>query len=296
MGSDVYGHTCDKCPSRGSREVVGDFVPVRTWMPVERPQTSLTDDGCTSEGFERGIRYAAIGYPERCKKCNEKYARFKRAREAIRRLEYVRTSRTMSDEWLHGDSYAARAAPDAERWRYLRFITLTWPIKPTRDATPDLDAYMKRYVHARDVLARELDVLGGTDVMECVTTERGGGWFTHNVHFHGVWVMPWSPIEKISEAMDAAGVGRNQVRVIREAEYECRFTGETRTQPALNRSVAYLAKYLTKELMQGRRRIAWGAMRRWKEYVPNVFRCEHITTTFSVGRCECFQDENGRTG
>lgn len=291
MGSDYYGHTCDKCPSRGSREVVGDFVPVRTWMPVERPQTVLTAEGCSNEGFERGIRYASIGYPERCTTCNERYARFKRAREAIRRLEYVRVARTMDDEWLEGDSFSSRGLADADRWKYLRFITLTWPIKPTREAVPNLDEYMRRYVHARTVLSKELDVRGGTDVMECVSTERGGGWYTHNVHFHGVWVMPWHPIEKIDEAMDAAGVGRNQVRVIREAEYECRFTGEVRTQPALNRAVAYLAKYLTKEVMGNRRRIAWGDMRRWKQFVPNAFRCEHITTTYSVGRCECFSDD-----
>ena len=291
MGNDFYGHPCDKCPSRGSREVVGDFVPLNTWKPVERPQTVLTDDGCSTQGFERGIRYHTIGFPERCGKCNERYARFKRAREAIRRLEYVRMSQTMDDEWLNGDSYSSLPTADSDRWKYLRFVTLTWPIKPTRDASPDLEDFMRRYVHARTILSKELDVRGGTDVMECVTSERGGGWYTHNVHFHGVWVMPYHPIDKISGAMDAAGVGRNQVRIIREAEYECRYTQEVRTQSPLNRAVAYLAKYLTKEVMGNRRRIAWGDMRRWKESIPAVFRCEHVTTTWSVGRCECFNDE-----
>lgn len=291
MDGGHYGHTCEKCPSRGAREVVGDFIPVNTWMPVQTPQTRLTDVGCSSEGFERGIRYAAIGYPERCSTCNERYARYKRAREAIRRLEYVRVARTMEDDWLSGDSFASKGRVDAERWRYLRFVTLTWPIRPTRDAEPDLDEFMRRYVHARGVLSRELDVLGGTDVMECVTTARGGGWYTHNVHFHGVWVMPFHDISDIARAMDAAGVGRDQVRVIREHTYECRFTGEERTMSASNRAVSYLAKYLTKEVMGNRRRIAWGAMRRWKEYVPNAFRCEHITTTHSVGRCVCFEED-----
>lgn len=291
MDGGHYGHTCEKCPSRGAREVVGDYAPVKTYRPVQTPQGRLTDDGFTTEGLERAIRWAAIGYPERCTKCNERYQRFKRAREAIHRLEYVRHAQQWTDEWLNGDSYAAEATPDASRWEYLRFITLTWPMKPTREPEPDLDAFMRRYTHARARLAESLQVLGGTDVMECVSRERGGGWYTHNVHFHGVWVMPYHPIEKIAEEMDAAGVGRNQVRVIREAEYECRFTGETRTQPAINRAVAYLAKYLTKEVMGNRRRIAWGAMRRWKEFVPAVWRCEHITTTHSVRRCECFTDD-----
>ena len=260
-------------------------------MPVERPQTYLTEEGCSNEGFERGIRYASIGYPERCSKCNEKYQRYKRAREAIRRLEYVRVAHQMDDEWLHGDSFKSRGREGGEAWEYLRFITLTWPIKPTRSARPNLDEYMSRYVHARTILSKELDVRGGTDVMECVTTERGGGWYTHNVHFHGVWVMPYHPISDIARAMDAAGVGRDQVRVIKETTYTCRYTGEERTQPALNRAVSYLAKYLTKEIMGGRRRIAWGDMRRWKQFVPNAFRCEHITTTHSVGRCDCFAED-----
>jgi len=289
--TEPYGHTCEKCPSRGAREVVGDFVPVKSWKPVQRLQTALTDDGCSSEGLERTIRYVSIGYPDRCTKCNERYQRFKRAREAIRRLDFVRLASMMDDEWLNGDSFNSVMRRGGESWKYLRFVTLTWSVKPTRKAEPDLDEYMRRYIHAREVLSKELDIRGGTDVMECVTTNRGGGWWTHNVHFHGVWVMPWTPIEKIGAAMTAAGVGRDQVRVIREAEYRCRYTGETRTQSAMNRAVAYLAKYLTKEVMGNRRRIVWGDARRWKEFVPNVFRCEHITTTHSVGRCECHGDD-----
>lgn len=283
-----YGHTCDKCPSRGQREVVGDWVPVKTYRPTQDPQTRLTDKGFTRNVLEPAIRWETVGFPERCRSCNERYQRFKRAREAIHRLNYVRMAQQFDDRWLNGDSYTAEPLDDAWRWEYLRFVTLTWPIKPTREAKPDLDAYMRRYVHAREVLMDELGVLGGTDVMECVTTNRGGGWFTHNVHFHGVWVMPYVTTEQIAAAMDAAGVGRDQVRVIREAEYECRFTGEKRTQSAINRAVAYLAKYLTKEVMGNRRRIAWGAMRRWKDYVPASWRCEHITTTHSIRRCECF--------
>lgn len=287
MDSEHYGHTCDKCPSRGLRDVVGDHVPVKTWRPVEATQGRLTAEGVSFEGLERAVRWEVVGFPERCRKCNERYARFKRAREAIHRLNFVRMSKTMDSRWLDGDSFEARPTADAERWRYLRFVTLTWSVKPTRSSVPDLDEYMRRYVHARTRLSATLDVVGGTDVMECVTRNRGGGWFTHNVHFHGVWVMPYHPIEKIAEEMDAAGVGRNQVRVIREKVYECRYTGEERTQSAISRATAYLAKYLTKEVMGNRRRIAWGEMRRWKETVPHAFRCEHVTTTSSVGRCEC---------
>lgn len=291
MDAGFYGHTCDKCTSRGRREVVGDYAPVKSWKPVQRTQSALTENGFTTEGFERSIRWHTIGFPERCRKCNERYARFKRAREAIHRLEYVRHAQQWDARWLMGDTYDAEPSPDASRWEYLRFVTLTWPIKPTRSAEPDLDEAMRRYVAAREKLSQTLEVKGGTDVMECVTTNRGGGWYMHNIHFHGVWVMPYHRIEKIAEEMQAAGVGRDQVRVIEEAEYECRFTGEIRIQSAINRAVAYLAKYLTKEVMGNRRRIAWGDMRRWKDFVPHAWRCEHITTTHSIRRCECFSDE-----
>lgn len=251
----------------------------------------LTDDGITSNAMRRGIRWEVIGFPERCKECDKRYKRAKRAREAILRLEYVRMTKTMDARWLIGDSHEAQPTADAERWKYLKFVTMTWPIKWTTEEKPDFDAHMRRYVKAREKLSTTLDVLGGTDVMECVSTKsEDGKLWKHNVHFHGVWVMPWHPIEAIDEAFTHAGVGRQQIRVIREKEYECKYTGKIKIQSAVNRATAYLAKYLTKEILGNRRRIAWGEMRRWKEAVPHFFRCEHIKTTYSVGRCSCFQD------
>lgn len=296
MGSEYYGYTCDKCPSRGCREVVGDHAPVRGFQPIHSPQGRFTDDGISHEVQESVIRWVPIGFPDRCKECDGRYKRAKRAREAILRLEYVRMAKTMDARWLIGDSHEAEASSDAERWKYLRFITLTWPLKWSSQKEPDLDGAMKRYVKARTHLANALDIRGGTDVMECVTkvrysitTKRPS--YQHNIHFHGVWVMPYHPVEKISEEMRLAGVGRDQVRVIRPKEYECRYTSETRTQTAISRAVNYLSKYLTKEVMGNRRRIAWGEMRRWKDFIPAFFKCEHNTTTYSIGRCECFNND-----
>ena len=294
MESEHYGHTCDKCPSRGLRSVVGDFAPVKTWNAIETPQMRLTDNGVTSEGFERAIRWTPIGFPERCKKCNERYARFKRAREAIHRLELIRLALSHDETWIENPhSENLRESADAPRWRYLRFVTLTWPIVETQDEKPDLEKYKNRYLSARSALSVSLDVKGGTDVMECVSTEMPNGKWKHNVHFHGIWLMPYHTSTVIAEAMKNAGIGRDQVRAIKEDSYRCKYTGEKRTVSAKSRAVAYLAKYMTKEVMGNRRRISWGELRRWKNHIPKPFRCTCIKTTHGIWKDheECAGDE-----
>lgn len=280
-----YGHTCDSCPSRGLREVVGDFAPVKTWNAIQTPQTRLTDDGCTIEGFERAIRWMPIGFPERCKKCNERYARYKRAREAVHRLELIRMSICHNEQWMN-DPWSSRveSSKDYPLFRYLRFVTLTWPIEEVEEKEPDLKRYMKRYLKARAKLSVSLDARGGTDVMECVSTELPNGKWKHNIHFHGIWVMPYHATEKISEAMEDAGVGRDQIRAIREDSYRCKYTDEEKTVSAVSRATSYLAKYLTKEVMGNRRRISWGELRRWKEHIPIPLRCNCIKSTSAIWR------------
>lgn len=290
MGSEHYGHTCDKCPSRGLREVVGDFAPVKTWNPIQTPQMRLTDDGVTHDGFERAIRWMPIGFPERCKKCNERYARFKRAREAIHRLELIRMSIVHDETWLENPySVGLLEKPIAPLFRYLRFVTLTWPIQEVEEAEPDLSFHMRRYVDARTKLSTSLDVRGGTDVMECVSTQLPNGRWRHNVHFHGIWLMPYHTTEKITVEMKNAGIGRDQVRAIKEDSYRCRYTDEERTVSATSRAVAYLAKYMTKEIMGNRRRISWGELRRWKEHIPKTHRCQCIKSTHGIWKdhAEC---------
>ena len=286
MDDEHYGHTCPKCPSRGLRSVVGDFAPVNHYREIQSPQGRLGGDLANGVDFtvlERAIRWMPIGFPERCTTCNERYARFKRAREAIHRLEMIRQTLVHNEWWLLNPfDERLQESATAPLWRFLRFITLTWPLEQVEESQPDLDAAMRRYLKARDVLAVELDVRGGTDVMECVSKQHPNGRWTHNIHFHGVWLMPYHPIEKIAEGMKKAGVGRDQVRTIRPVEYECRYTGETRTMSAISRATAYLAKYLTKEVMQGRRRIVWGELRRWKESIPEPFRCPCIKSTHAV--------------
>ena len=159
--SDPYGWTCPKCPSRGSRGTVGDFVGVAYHHVEETPVEGLPM--LSDRISEVRYRTESVGYPDRCKTCNERYARHKRAREAGLRLNLVRLAK--QQEAI--DAGKGRGA----KWEHLKFITMTWPTGWTTEPKPDLKKFKKAFSGARGQIAEAIGALGGTDVVEVVTSE-----------------------------------------------------------------------------------------------------------------------------
>ena len=133
----------------------------------------------------------------------------------------------------------------------------------------DLAAARLSLRRKRDKIAEKLHVAGGTDVMENVRTTI---WklpdefpfgiqepYTRNhLHSHGVWIMPYHPIETISKVM-LKYVGRDQCRAIRPKRFWSYRHEKWIEIPALSRARKYLMKYLTKE--KGLKRGNWGLAR-----------------------------------
>lgn len=263
--SEFYGYTCDECPSRGSYDIVGGFV------------------GFTDPFDSRVKRFQTIGYPDRCKKCNANSARATSAREAIKRCEIIRK---IAFENRYG----------GHDFSYLKFVTLTFEREWTLDNQPPVDAFIEKIKSIRIQLMEKFDILGGTDVIENVVNTRlieDETWYHHHLHTHGVWIAPFIPIDELRKFLLEIGCGRFKFEVIEPKKYQCRYTDEWKVQSAENRACSYLAKYMSKETLIGRRRIAWGELRQWKKYVEKkiCFRCVKTTKQIeNYDNCNCHLD------
>lgn len=272
--SENYGYTCDNCPSRGQYSIVGDFVGVNYYREEETPQGRFRDGLLTNTISVRDRRFVRIGYPERCKECNARYNRKKRAFESIKRMEYARKNYE-----LFG----------GEKWKYLKFVTLTFPIELDKfeNRKEAIDFIDSKYRRKRNRLASMLDVMGGTDVLECVSKDTPSG-TSHNVHYHCVWIMPKLPIKKIAYAMKKCGFGRDQVRALKETEW-IDSLGRERTRDAIQSAAEYLSKYLSKENTHKRRKV-WGDLRHWKQYLDDDICHICVKTTHDIEKqypCKC---------
>lgn len=250
----AYGWTCPKCPDRGDRGVVGDFVAVTYHHYEEKPVEDAVGV-LTDYISETRTRTERIGYPTRCKTCNRRYAAHKRAREAGMRLDLIRQAMVAK----HGEKYA-----------HLKFVTCTWPSDWTDSAEPDLATFKREWRSMREQLAEDIGAVGGTDVVEVVTKRRDDGMYRHHIHTHGLWCAPFVKMDKLRQACADAGIGRTEYTVLRERSWEDD-GGDVRVKPAIWCAIDYLAKYLTKA--QGAKRMVWGELRSWKKYLPkNICR------------------------
>ena len=156
--------------------------------------------------------------------------------------------------------------PANDGWDYLKFVTITKKMELVEEEEPTakmIKDFKKWYVKGRDKIREELKLWAGTDVLEVVTSKKGD-LYHHHLHIHGIWVMPYFPIETIRKAFDKVGFGRDQVRAIKESKHVDRF-GEEYSRSAIKNCIKYLAKYITKA--QGSRRMMWGEVRKWKDYM-----------------------------
>ena len=276
-GAAPYGWTCPECPSRGDRGTIGDFVGIpyhhHEETPVEGSGGSLRD--VVSETRTRTLR---IGYPERCKKCNRRYALAKRAREAGLRLEMV------------------RKAQDGRRWDHLKFVTCTWPTDWTDDPEPDMDAFKAMWAETRPRIVERIGAIGGTDVIEVVSKQNDAGQWRHHIHTHGLWCAPFVPMDELRAAFVEAGVGRFEYTVLRERSWEDS-RGDVRVKPAIWCAIDYLAKYLSKA--SDAKRQVWGELRSWKQYLPDGVCRLCVKTTRQAKdykECNCEPETHVRAG
>jgi len=245
----------------------------------------------TNIRHEPKVQWEPVGYPIRCKSCNARYNAYKRAAEAVERLEIIR--KTYAD---FGGS----------RWKYLKFVTMTWRIEPTDNPEPDIETMTRKYLDARSHLIEKIEVLGGTGVMECVslfgteqyTCKKTGdikvkgveGKWTHNVHFHDLWLAPYHDMATLQKEFKECGVGRFEYTVLREEEY-VGFNGDDKVMPAHKVAIQYLSKYLTK--CAGSKRKVFGELRKWKQYLDDDLCRVCIKTTHDIRKeypCKCDTD------
>ena len=228
-----YPNTCDDCEDRGEYKVFDSYL-----IP-DRVKLWDSDYG--------EYRFQNLGWPKRCKPCNARAQAFKRAKASVKRLEELRSA-------VQGVFKALENGE--ERWCYLKFVTLTWKNELTDNPIPDMKAARKWLRRKRDKIIDKLDCVGGTDVMECVTSEMDGK-FHHHVHMHGIWIMPYHDIKYVGEVM-MKYVGRDQVRAIKPIVIKGEH-GEY-TMSAFAQARNYLIKYLTKQ--PNTRRSLWGFARK----------------------------------
>jgi len=234
MNYRVYPNTCSKCPERGEIEVFGAYFSGDMVFLYNKEQQEK--------------RWRNIGWPVRCKPCNAKAQAKKRANNTILRLEELRE---MTQDTFSG----LKGAED--RWCYLKFVTLTWKNESVSESEPDMKSARRWLQKKRLRICEKLDILGGTDVLECVTTERNGLYF-HHVHSHGVWIMPYHPIEEIGRVMKKY-VGRDQTRAIKPKIIKDK-NGREFTVSAFSQARNYIMKYLSKQ--PNTRRSSWGFARK----------------------------------
>jgi len=227
---------------------------------------------------ETRTRTLRIGYPERCKKCNARYALAKRAREAGLRLELV------------------RKAQKGRKWEHLKFVTCTWPTEWTDNPTPDMDAFKAMWAETRPKVVAAIGAVGGTDVIEVVSKQNEEGLWRHHIHTHGLWCAPFVPMDALRAAFLEAGVGRFEYTVLRERSWED-YRGDVRVKPAIWCAIDYLAKYLSKSA--DNKRQTWGALRSWKEYLPESVCRLCVKTTRQAKdykECNCEPETHVRAG
>lgn len=234
-----YPNTCEDCEDRGA---------VAIWSHLDESEHYLEPDRAKFWNHEVDrYEFRNIGWPKRCKPCNARAQAYKRAKKSVQRLEELRE--------MVQDSFSALGTGE-ERWCYLKFVTLTWKNELSEDSEPNMKKARRWLQRKRDKIIDKLDCVAGTDVMECVTTERDG-LYHHHVHMHGIWIMPYHPIEYVGEIMKRY-VGRDQCRAIKPIQID----GEhgTYTMSAFAQARNYLMKYLTKQ--PGTRRSMWGFARK----------------------------------
>ena len=234
-----YPQTCSDCPDRGE---------LRLWSPHLDRYVTLEGEVNGRKHWDPDLgefEFKNLCWPTRCKPCNARAQIFKRARKSITKLDNIRA---FADSWA--SDYGHK-----DHWKYLKFVTLTWENPLVDSPQPDLKRARKWLRRKRDKIADKLQVIAGTDVLECVTNQVGDK-FHHHVHSHGIWVMPYHPIEHIGSVMKKY-VGRDQCRAIKPLVID----GEhgKYTMPALAQARNYLIKYLSKE--PGTRRSLWGMAR-----------------------------------
>lgn len=250
-----HGYTCVKCPERGYKGVEDDWV-------------SYTRTKGDKRGYRRSLN---LSWPVRCKTCDTRYKSFKRARESVMRLELIR--KTFSEF-------------GGAKWKYLKFVTCTWPIELSDNPEPPIEKMKSVWVQTRASLMKSLGVQGGTDVVECVTKEVDGQW-SHNIHFHSIWLAPYIELKVLQKAMKDAGVGRHEYTILKKKDWVDEY-GNDRVQTSTSHAIDYLSKYLTK--CQGQKRMVWGELRSWKDYLNDGDCRICIKTTHDLRKeypCKC---------
>lgn len=236
-----YPNTCDKCPDRGE---------LMLWNHVEEDYSYIQPDRFSLWDNETDQwEWRNLGWPKRCTSCNTRAAGYKRAKKSIQRLEELRE--------MTQDVFAAWGEHE-EKWAYLKFVTLTWKNELSNCETPDMKKARKWLRRKREKIVDKLHCVAGTDVLECVTT-KVDDLYHHHVHSHGIWIMPYHPIEYIGEIM-VKYVGRDQCRAIKPLWIESDNESGGYTMSSFAQARNYLMKYLTKE--KGVRRGLWGFARK----------------------------------
>ena len=256
MKSDIthYGFTCEKCPSRGAREVVGDFVPLPTTREIEGSQAYFNESNEISNVYEMSdnVRYFPIGYPDRCKVCNARYQRHKTAREAVSRLEIMLKN---------------------SRNKYLKFVTLTHATESAKwhlyeiDNSDAVRRFYKWYLEVRAIMFAEYKATSGTDVLECVEHEYeeplfGFRFKRYHVHSHGIWNVAYIDFKKWNKLKNKLDIGRDKIEPIKDTYNQDGCVDKR----AMWRATDYLSKYISKENV-GIKRMVWGKVRRWKDFI-----------------------------
>lgn len=271
--SDIthYGFTCDKCPSRGIREVVGDFVGVTHYETTKLPQTWFNGNLGLSNDYTTptGTKYIPIGFPDRCKDCNARYQRHKRARECTTRLNYVLNH---------------------QRMKYLKFVTLTHATMSSRwrlDTSPReaIDEFYSWFVDVRREIISRFNGVAGTDVLEVIEHVHtcpifGFEFKRFHVHQHGIWCIPFINFKKWNLFKKEFDIGRSEITSIKDIHNPD--TGKT--IEALWQATDYLSKYISKENTHIKRMV-WGAVRQWRDYAPihkDLICKKCIKTTFDL--------------
>ena len=238
-----YPNTCKDCPDRGSMMIWSTLQDQYIYLPGDRISVWESNYG--------EYQFRNIGWPERCKPCNARAQAYKRARASINRLEELRAAVE--------NTFIAMDLDHFTRWKYLKFVTLTWSNELSDQPEPDMKKARKWLRRKRDKIIDKLDCLGGTDVMECVT-KKVGDLFHHHVHMHGIWIMPYHDIEYVGEIMRRY-VGRDQCRAIKPLRIENPDHPDGGyTMSAFSQARNYLIKYLTKQ--PNTRRSLWGWTRK----------------------------------
>lgn len=153
---EQFPWTCDNCRDKDGNLARGDFTS--HWMYEERYHTR---DGRNSDGefFNEGMIDKAREFlPERCKRCNRHYCKFKNTKKQIYKLtEYCFQRRN----------------------QFAKMITIGLPVEwdDPRSKFTQLQELKKKWKKLRDWLIEHNLITGGIYVAECTT----------KVSFDGTW-------------------------------------------------------------------------------------------------------------